>query len=324
MRKALIGFSSPTAYFYDHDRQYFNEPWKWNPILESPQGLLTLYDELWFITRALCPVNLRNSTYVKFLDEDSSYQSIIQPILFDFANKKFDEFVKHYPYLNEIMDTSNSFITSAEISDYNNIVGQVYGEKPGNGIPLDNHSHNIKIFGKDISGNSFRIDLLALDNVICDYLSVSNLELITNRFNSAYINPKYNALNQIITSQAITIKRIPVSQTPNGPILNNIEKIRENKYLVDFRDKILSNSKIEEAQELIPKIELEFNNYRNQLLIDKHQDATIATSLSNTILTVVKDSVFSGINVLQEIGEKRNTRTMDWTAFISKIEKNGI
>lgn len=322
MRKALIGFSSPTAYFYDSHRQYFNEPWTWNPILESPQGLLTLYDELWFITRALCPVNLRNTSYVKFLDEDSSYQPIIQPILYEFTSKKFDEFVKHYPYLNDIMDTSSPQISSAKISDYSNIVRQVYGEKTGNDFPLDNHSHNIKIFGKDISGNSFKIDLLALDNVICDYLSVSNLELITNRFNSGYMNPKYNSLNQIITSQAITVKRIPVSQTPNGPVLNNIEKIRENNYLVDFRNKILSNSKIEEAQELIPKIETEFNNYRNQLLIDKHKDATLATSLSNTILSVVKDSVFVGLNLIQEIGEKRNTRTMDWTAFVSTIEKN--
>ncbi|GGA80013.1 hypothetical protein GCM10008015_20870 [Flavobacterium palustre] len=324
MRKALIGFSSPTAYFYDHDRQYFNEPWRWNPILESPQGLLTLYDELWFITRALCPVNLRNENYVKFLDDDSTYQTIVQQILSDFTNKKFEEFVLHYPYLNEIMDTSKSFITSAEISNYGNIVRQVYGKKTGSGLPLDNHSHNIEIFGNDISGNSFRIDLLALDNVICDYLYVPNLELITNRFNSSYINPKYNTLNQIITSQAITVKRIPVSQTPVGPVLQNIEQIRENNYLVDFRNKIISNSKIEDAQELVPKIETEFNNYRNQLLIDKHKDATLATSLSNTILTVVKDSMFSGLNAIQEIGEKRNTRKMDWTAFVSKIDKNGI
>jgi hypothetical protein len=31
-----------------------------NPILDSPFGLMLLYDELWFLTKDLCPTNLRN------------------------------------------------------------------------------------------------------------------------------------------------------------------------------------------------------------------------------------------------------------------------
>jgi len=52
-RTAYIGLSSPTAYLYDSDNIYFKDEWDWNPIVESPTGLITLFDELWFLTRFL-------------------------------------------------------------------------------------------------------------------------------------------------------------------------------------------------------------------------------------------------------------------------------
>ena len=80
-RRAYIGLSSPTAYFYDHNQEFFKkEPWRWNPILESPQGLITLFDELWFLSRALCPVSLRKESYIKFMNEDSDYEHLIKAL----------------------------------------------------------------------------------------------------------------------------------------------------------------------------------------------------------------------------------------------------
>ena len=87
-RRACIGLSSPTAYFYDHKHEHLKkEPWEWNPILESPQGLITLFDELWFLSRVLCPVNLRREPYVKFLDDDSDYRPLIKMLTETFNTK---------------------------------------------------------------------------------------------------------------------------------------------------------------------------------------------------------------------------------------------
>jgi hypothetical protein len=97
-RRAYIGLSSPTAYFYDHNQTHFKEPWKWNPILESPQGLITLFDELWFLSRPLCPVSLRQENYVKFLDEDSSYISLIKGLNNVFSAWRLRGFNDNLPF----------------------------------------------------------------------------------------------------------------------------------------------------------------------------------------------------------------------------------
>jgi hypothetical protein len=71
MRIAYVGLSGPLFYDYGHlatpgpaDMQ--SSP---NPILDSPYGLLLLFDELWFLTRSVCPENMRELDYVRFLDE---------------------------------------------------------------------------------------------------------------------------------------------------------------------------------------------------------------------------------------------------------------
>ena len=40
-----------------------------NPIIESPLGLMIFYDEILFLCRSICPENMRNLPYVKFVDE---------------------------------------------------------------------------------------------------------------------------------------------------------------------------------------------------------------------------------------------------------------
>lgn len=65
MRVAFVGLSSPTAYFYDHKRKYLKKSsWQWTPILESPQGLATLFDEILFLHEALCPSTMKTQPTV--------------------------------------------------------------------------------------------------------------------------------------------------------------------------------------------------------------------------------------------------------------------
>lgn len=71
MRRAYIGLSTPIGYDYKNQAtktkaDTYSSP---NPILDSPFGLLLLFDELVFLTRSLCPENMRRLPYVSFLDE---------------------------------------------------------------------------------------------------------------------------------------------------------------------------------------------------------------------------------------------------------------
>ena len=43
-----------------------------NPVLESVLGLLLCYDEIWFPSREFCPEDMRDLSYIKFIDEMST------------------------------------------------------------------------------------------------------------------------------------------------------------------------------------------------------------------------------------------------------------
>ena len=71
MRRAFIGLSSPLAYDYKPrlplvDPRDGSSP---NPILEDAMGLLLFYDELVFLSRHLCPADMRSLDYVSFLTD---------------------------------------------------------------------------------------------------------------------------------------------------------------------------------------------------------------------------------------------------------------
>ena len=70
-RTAYIGLSYPLLYDYNHQadkspNDLYSSP---NPIIESPLGLMILFDEILFLCRSVCPNNMRQLPYVKFVDE---------------------------------------------------------------------------------------------------------------------------------------------------------------------------------------------------------------------------------------------------------------
>ena len=77
-RIAFIGLSTPLFYDYRNPASEAisdlrSSP---NPILDSPFGLFLLFDEIWFLCRSLCPENMRDLPYVKFLDESGKLPSL--------------------------------------------------------------------------------------------------------------------------------------------------------------------------------------------------------------------------------------------------------
>ncbi len=89
MRIAYIGLSTPISYDYLHyaskaSSDTLSSP---NPILESPFGLLLLYDEIWFLCRSLYPENMRGLPYIRFLDESGMLPPLkdLEPIFEPFG-----------------------------------------------------------------------------------------------------------------------------------------------------------------------------------------------------------------------------------------------
>ncbi|QDO37884.1 hypothetical protein FNV62_06580 [Streptomyces sp. RLB3-17] len=69
-RRAFLGTYAPA--FYDwanrHDVYGSNEP---NAVLENAIGLMLCYDELWFLDRRHCPMDMQDLNFVKFVSDDA-------------------------------------------------------------------------------------------------------------------------------------------------------------------------------------------------------------------------------------------------------------
>lgn len=132
-RIAYIGLSYPL--FYDYRNQAplsENDTWDSpNPIIESPLGLMILYDELWFLCESLCPSNMRGLSYIKYVDK-------IYPDLYyegaDLFRQKADLKLNYRGLSYE--DTLNRMNLNKDFGS------------------LDNHSHGIKIGDIIKSGNA--------------------------------------------------------------------------------------------------------------------------------------------------------------------------
>jgi len=319
-RKAYIGLSSPTAYFYNPHSYRQKESWDWNPILESPQGLITLFDELWFLNRQLCPITLRKEPFVKFIDEDSDYIQLISSLNSTFSSSGIDGLIQNTPIIENYIDKNNQY-QNEQFNHYSEVIKHVYGKRPGNNAPIDNHSHGMNICGSYHSGNSMSIDLIAYDIAFLSNAGIANIELITNRFNSNAFKTTPVSIKQIQISQGITLKRIPVLQTPKGPIIDRIESIRENKFLIDFRDKISTLENPDDFTELVIKVEQEFKNYRNNILINKQSSCKLGTSIANNALSFVVGTIIPGASEIKSLKSDNESRKFNWTGFIASIEQ---
>ena len=147
MRKriAYIGISYPLLYDYRHQaskcaNDLSSSP---NPIIESPLGLMVLYDEILFLCRSICPNNMRNLPYVKFVDE-------LYP---DF-------------YFGGILELANEMESSITINtslSYDDIVKALNVE----GWGADTHTHALQIGDVIMSAssneNKFLFDLYVFE-----------------------------------------------------------------------------------------------------------------------------------------------------------------
>lgn len=230
MRVAYIGLSSPI--FYDYSTQVEKSKAELssspNPILESPFGLLLLFDELWFFTRSLCPINMRGLDYVRFVDEENmiaDYENIIY-------SDRFDPNEDDFKLLQ-----SNLFDSFKKFTPLQNIIGISWDGG------LDHHTHELKIQNRLFSGSSFKLENLLFDIQISTQLqSRFNgycIELITNSFNQDLFYVKENPYIETRFSEKLFINEIPSYQSRLGPYHQCIEEVRLDQNLQNFRKWVL-------------------------------------------------------------------------------------
>ena len=307
-RIAYIGLSYPL--FYDYRNQAplsENDTWDSpNPIIESPLGLMILYDELWFLCESLCPSNMRKLPYIKYVDK-------IYPDLYYKGADLFRKEAKlklNYKGLNyqETLERMN--------------LDKDFGA-------LDNHSHEIKIGDVIRSGNADENNL-KFDIYIFMALqekSEDDIELVSNsRFRA---NEFTNSDGEAEAIEKIIIPDVPNYLNKEGPYHPCIEELRENKYLTDFRKWIVSNHNIvqkSEINEMCADIERTIKDTQEKVFnkyLNDNSKYNFFKSSSKTAIKTTAGIIWTPFSIIESIvgividGKKVKEVNMDrWQGFV--------
>lgn len=305
-RTAYIGISYPLLYDYKHqaDRSVNDLSDSPNPIIESPLGLIVFYDEILFLCRSVCPNNMRNLPYVKFVDE-------LYPD-FDFRG------IKEYTDKLQNSITMNTKLSYNDIEKLLNVQG--WG--------ADNHTHALKLGETIVSANSSEFNFLfdlyvfrALQN-----LYKNDVELIAN---SRYPLGSFNGGAEAEFIDRIIIPGIPNYLSFSGPYHECMEELRQNKYIRDFRCWIIKNhSNIQrtEIKEMCSAVEQGIKEVQENIFIKYLEDNSgysLSISTGSTILKMAGDMISPAISAIDVFADRiikgknfLEAKSLRWQGFV--------
>ena len=306
-RIAYIGLSTPV--FYDYRTQVDHAPSDMsdspNPILDSPFGILLLYDELWFLCRSLCPGNMRNLPYIRFLDEDG--------VVGDIAR---------------ISPTApEKLFTKANLTAFHNSAADYYQTREKAGITWDaapdNHTHGLNVAGAHVSGNSWSVGNVLLDTAILTTIGDARVEFITNTFTQRLFESQADVYHKLRMSEIMVVEDIPNYLARLGPYHPCIDEARSNSYLRDYRNWIATQtvpaSETEKA-EMKRDVEAAIADCQKRIFIKHLAPAGGYSTLGKTIVGVGGDVLLPGSSVLASLGEQlveeRKKQSIRWQGFV--------
>lgn len=311
-RVAFVGLSTPI--FYDYEFQAskttsdtMSSP---NPILESPFGVLLLFDEVWFVCRSLCPENMRALPYVKFLDEEKDLSFFSQIDI-----PKWDELIRADPNLkSKFQSFEKSFLSYEEIVKR---AGIHWDARP------DNHTHSLEIAGKTFQGNSFSLQNLLFDMEIVKCIGRKNVELITNSCTQAWLGDSADSFMRLRLSESLIIEDIPNYLGPEGPYHPCIEEARESKYLTAFRNWIAERPSVSHEKEILEvknEVEAAIKVAQDEIFLKHLNPRNQYESIGKTLLGTAIDVVIPGFSLIEAIGNEVETfidnGNRRWMGFI--------
>ena len=171
MRIAYVGLTSPILYDHTGDIPSVTEGDRvGNAVLESPFGVLLLFDEIWFACRALCPHNMQSLSYVRFLHEDGVLPDLVDIIRHAQKRNAPAEFL---PPSDAIEETVHAYV-----SRYRQARSRISKALPGREL---RGKQSMILWGETVSLHRlFDSRLLPLDLEIVRLLDDERVEFITN------------------------------------------------------------------------------------------------------------------------------------------------
>ncbi|HDM8038418.1 TPA: hypothetical protein P0E05_001482 [Vibrio fluvialis] len=252
MRKAFVGLSTPVGYDYTNPatKTTSDQRSSPNPILDSPFGLMLLFDEIVFLSKSLCPENMRSLPYVTFLDDSKRLPLVTQEEIASVGNAALGRF--GYPH------SFQEAIRNAGVLEE---------------MGVDNHTHGLKFGEFNGFANSDERNL-AIDMLFHSRLNDSSIELITNSNLRPLDTQDEDVWGKLKLTELLVVENIPNFLSKKGPYHPVIDEVRENKYLKEFREWIVQQSGlagISEVTEMKEQVERALQEAQEELFM-KHLD----------------------------------------------------
>lgn len=315
MRIAYIGLSTPL--FYDYRNPASRSPADMssspNPILDSPFGLFILYDEIWFLCRSLCPENMRELPYVRFLDERK-----MLPLLEDIDFSDIWESIRNDPILSKRYDRFRD-----SFSIYENMVKKIgiyWDAGP------DNHTHSLRIGNIQTSANSISLEKLLFDMEVVKRIGREDVEFITNSFSQRFLEDFNSSILRIKFTELLVIKHIPNYLGPEGPYHPCVEEARDSSFLKDFRSWIFTRSLTADENELSEmehQAEEEIQKLQDEVFLKYLNPKTQYMSIGKTLAGNALDLIASGFSAVKSIAEETanlfDRKKKRWQGFIVSL-----
>jgi hypothetical protein len=315
MRIAYVGLSGPL--FYDYGRAAERGPADLgsspNPILDSPFGLMLLFDQIWFLTRSLCPQNMRELDYVRFLDEEEAL-----PSLGDIDVSAAAAQINRDPTYPQRERTVGSLFTR-----YQRVLqsmGIDWGPAP------DNHTHGLQIGDLHTAANSVTLQSILTDLEIVRRIG-ANVELVANSFGQRWLDMTHPSLSEADLAHVLVIDRIPNYLSPAGPYHPVVDEARHHPYLKDFRKWISTSTDLRdlaEVQEVKRSVEAAIRESERTHFKKYLDEQRRFLSVGKTLAGAVGDLIvpFAGTlgSIIQDLREARTARELRWQGFLIDLE----
>ena len=292
--RVLIGVSSPVGYFYLRER----EKGRPAPILESPLSYCLLYDEVWFLSRRLCPYNMERLDFVHFVDEELLPQGLPRDAIQEADAHEMGPF----PW-----DTWNGVIEATTGRRWN----------------YDNHARGFKFGELALMPTPGRFDNLLVDRHIATEFG---MDLVANTANAVW-SKEFDENNfKMGVSERLLQARVTSLQTIDGPWHPVIHDLRSDGLLKSYRRRIGTIAEAKDLTDLdkrLVELSAEFERVTRQIVESHFETASLGKSALMFVLGLIPGAgnAIGAVGLLKEVADKLAARrNLGWVGFLGKAQ----
>lgn len=293
-KRLLIGASSPVGFFYARER----EKGRPAPILESPLSYCLLYDEIWFLSRQICPYNMESLDFVHFVDEELRPKGLSKDAV---AQKDIREL--------------GSFPWEAWTGVIDATIGRRWN--------YDNHARPLKFGEFTLLPTPGRYENLLVDRfVAAEY----QMDLVENTANAIWSKEFDENQLRLGVSERLLQAKIASLQTLDGPWHPGIHDLRSDRLLKSYRRRLQNVSGLDHISDLdarVSELSEEFERITEKIVQDHFDTMSLGKSAAMFLLGLipVAGNIIGGAGLLKEVAHKLEARkNKGWVGFLGKAE----